>query len=243
MQPAVLLQPCEAQRPRPRRRSPFPDPAPARRRACLSSRTRPRARRGAPPPMPRRRPPGTAAGVRQANWCLCAPAGASPVKGKANHHLCPEPCVGHREVPGEASVCGECVGRATERRNRCQCLVPIGLECRGLPRCRRQHPRHRHGEAAGGSTASENHGMHIRTTPGPGRPPDRPGHNPGPHGEGKTPKPMMHGLEESYSAIVPMKSPNKCGGDPIGGGDGGKGRGQREPRGPKHAPGTEPGSA
>ena len=39
-----------------------------------------------------------------------------PQEGKANHHFHREPCVGHREVSGEASVAA-CAGRAIEPRN------------------------------------------------------------------------------------------------------------------------------
>ena len=42
-------------------------------------------------------------------------AGASPAERKGSHHFHREPCAGHREVSGEASVAA-CTGRAKEPR-------------------------------------------------------------------------------------------------------------------------------
>ena len=56
----------------------------------------------------------------------------SLVERKGSHHFHPEPCAGHREVPGEASV-GACAGRAIEPRN------AVYRMCRDCPNDRRQH--------------------------------------------------------------------------------------------------------
>ena len=56
----------------------------------------------------------------------------SLVERKGSHHFHPEPCAGHREVSGEASV-GACAGRAIEPRN------AVYRMCRDCPNDRRQH--------------------------------------------------------------------------------------------------------
>ena len=56
----------------------------------------------------------------------------SLVERKGSHHFHSEPCAGHREVPGEASV-GACAGRAIEPRN------AVYRMCRDCPNDRRQH--------------------------------------------------------------------------------------------------------
>ena len=52
-------------------------------------------------------------------WCVrltdASAAGASPAERKGSHHFHREPCAGHREVSGEASVAA-CTGRAKEPR-------------------------------------------------------------------------------------------------------------------------------
>ena len=52
-------------------------------------------------------------------WCVrltdASVAGASPAERKGSHHFHREPCAGHREVSGEASVAA-CTGRAKEPR-------------------------------------------------------------------------------------------------------------------------------
>ena len=52
--------------------------------------------------------------------------------------------------------------------------------------------------------------------------------------------PMMDGQGQSDRPVVPTKSPNNVG-QPAGGGDGGKGSGQREPEPAKRTLDTEPG--
>ena len=95
-------------------------------------------------------------------WNLCARrtgacvAGASPVKGKVNHHFCREPCVGHQEGSGEASVAVH-VGK---EQGASRMHTP---ECRGSEFGRRQHPPAATGEAKRDSAASKNHCMHACT--------------------------------------------------------------------------------
>ena len=52
-------------------------------------------------------------------WCVrltdASAAGVSPAERKGSHHFHREPCAGHREVSGEASVAA-CTGRAKEPR-------------------------------------------------------------------------------------------------------------------------------
>ena len=52
-------------------------------------------------------------------WCVrltdASAAGVSPAERKGSHHFHREPCAGHREVSGEASVAA-CTGRAIEPR-------------------------------------------------------------------------------------------------------------------------------
>ena len=69
-------------------------------------------------------------------WCVrltdASVTSESLVERKGSYHFHPEPCAGHREVSGEASV-GACAGRAIEPRN------AVYRMCRDCPNDRRQH--------------------------------------------------------------------------------------------------------
>ena len=160
--------------------------------------------------------------------------GESP-GGKGASHSMPdrESCAGHREVAGEALTAGY-VGGVIEHRNGIWFGVPklsyrlkatpvaALLASRGrAPRCLRAHS------------------THARPTSGPGRAVRRPGeYTTGPHREGKQPKPMMYGAQQSDAAIVAMRTANK--GREPGGVVGAKGRDREESETARHCPDIGP---
>ena len=114
-----------------------------------------------------------------------------------------EPCVVPREGHDEASVEVRVAG-AIEQRNRYR------LGRRGCPSGRRQHVCHRHGEAAYRPTVSKNSGTYVRILSGPVRALSCPKRRVGiAQGRRKTPKPAMHGMEQSDGDIVEKKAANK----------------------------------